>query len=213
MKLKSKLLAVFGSLLFSVTVCADEGRIDITGPTNITAPGSYILVNDMVAAFTGIYIDSSNVKLDLNGFTVSGGREDGITILPGHVNIEVTNGAVTGFGRHGIFVPGKSATGRNLKFSNLRVSDNKIDGIGLEGNSGFLIQDCMISGNTLGIYAFMPGLVINSVISNNSSTGIASTFSPANKLGYRSNVLFGNATNVSGGTNLGENLCSGAICP
>jgi hypothetical protein len=33
-------------------------------------------------------------------------------------------------------------------------------------------------------------------------------------LGYRSNVFFDNAVNVSGiPTNLGDNLCSGALCP
>jgi hypothetical protein len=215
MHLKTRLLLAFGSLLFSAAVYADEGKIDITGPTNISAPGSYILVNDIVGTFSGIIIDSSNVKLDLNGFTVShtgAMTADGIVIDPGHKNIEVTNGAVTGFTRHGIFVPGKSAMGRNLKFSNLRISGNAIDGIGLEANSGFIVQDCLISGNAQGIYAVLPGLVVNNVISNN-GTGISSTFSATNKLGYRSNVLFGNTTNVSGGANLGNNLCSGVICP
>jgi hypothetical protein len=215
MNLKTKLSIVLGSLLFAAAVYADEGKIDITGPTNISAPGSYILVNDIVGTSSALIIASSNVKLDLNGFTVShtGAMiSDGIVIDPGYKNIEITNGVVTGFTRHGIFVPGKSAMGRNIKLGNLRISDNAIDGIGLEGNSGFIVQDCLISGNGQGIYAFLPGLVINNVISNN-GTGIASTSSAVNKLGYRSNVLFGNTTNVSGGANLGNNLCSGAVCP
>lgn len=209
-KIKSLLL---GSLLFSASVYADEGKIDITGPINISAPGSYILVNDVVGTFTAIYIDSSNVKLDLNGFTVSHtgpNIADGVTILPGHKNIEVTNGTITGQTRHGVFVPGSSTVARNIKLSNLRVADNANTGIRLESNAGFKIEDCQVSGSGLGIYANGGGLMINSVISG-AKTGMAS-FGSA--FGYRSNVFFDNATNISGSaTNLGDNLCSGVICP
>lgn len=212
MKLKIELLIL--SLLLSTSALADEGKIDITGPTNISAPGSYILVNDVVGTFTGIYIDSSNVKLDLNGFTIShagANLGDGVAILPGHKNIEITNGAITGHTRHGIFVPGKSSTPRNIKISNLRISDNAITAISLEGNPGFIIEDSVISGGAIGIYSFAAGLVLNNVIGNNSSGGLVAY---SNRLGYRSNVFYGNTPDVSGsGTNLGDNLCSGALCP
>lgn len=214
MKLQTKLLTVLGSLLLSASVYADEGRIDITGPTNISAPGSYILVNDVVGTFTGIYIDSSNVKLDLNGFTIThtgANLGDGVAILPGHKNIEITNGAIAGHTRHGIFAPGKSATPRNIKISNLRIADNAITAISLEGNPGFIIEDCVISGGAVGIYSFAAGLVLNNVIGNNSSGGLVAY---SNRLGYRSNVFYSNTPDVSGsGTNLGDNLCSGALCP
>lgn len=214
MNLKTRLLIALGSLLFSAAVYADEGRIDVTGPMTISTPGSYILVNDVVATFSGIYIDSSNVKLDLNGFTISqtgANSGDGVAILPGHSNIEVTNGAITGFNRHGIFAPGKSATPRNIKISDLRISDNTITAISLEGNPGFLIQDCVISGGAIGIYSFAAGLVLNNVIGNSTSGGLVAY---SNRLGYRSNVFYSNTPDVSGsGTNLGDNLCSGALCP
>ena len=154
-----------------------------------------------------------DVKLDLNGFTISGGSLDGITILAKHMNIEVTNGAVTRFSRHGVFVPGAPAESRNIKISRLRVSENKIDGIAMEGNPGFIIEDCLISHNGgTGIYAFSSGLALNSVINSN-DMGLFGAALGTGKLGYRSNAFFNNSTNVSGGTNLGHNLCSGAICP
>jgi hypothetical protein len=213
MKMKIKLI-LLGSLLLSISAYADEGKIDITGPTTITAPGSYILINDVVGTFGGIQIDSSNVKLDLNGFTVShtsANIGDGISIYPGRKNIEVTNGAITGFTRHGIFVPGKSATPRNIKISDLRISDNVIDGISLEGNPGFIVEDCVISGGAIGIYTFAAGLILNNVIGNATSGGLVAY---SNRLGYRSNVFYGNTPDVSGsGTNLGDNLCSGVLCP
>ena len=213
MNVRTKLLIVLGLFLSPAAVLADEGRIDVTGPMTISTPGSYILVNDISASFTGVFIDSSNVKLDLNGFTISGGNDDGITILPKHMNVEVTNGAVTRFSRHGVFVPGASPISRNIKISRLRISENKIDGISMEGNTGFLIDDCLISHNGgTGIYAFSSGLVLNNVINGN-STGLFGAAAGTGRLGYRSNAFFSNSTNVSGGTNLGSNLCSGAICP
>jgi parallel beta-helix repeat protein len=212
MKLIIKSSILIGSLLLSASAFADEGKIEITGSMTIMTPGSYILLNDVVGTHTAISINSSNVKLDLNGFTVSSINSRGITISSGNKNIEVTNGAVTAPAGHGIYVPGKSETPRNIKFSNLRISDNAFYGISLEFNSGFIIEDCLISGNILGIYAFKPGLVANNVISNN-DVGIRASNIVEDKLGYRANVLFGNATNIDGGVNLGNNLCSGVICP
>jgi hypothetical protein len=213
MKLKIKSL-LLGSLLLSASAYADEGRISITAPTNISAPGSYILENDIAGAFTTIYIEASNVKLDLNGFTVGHtGPQigDGISILGNVKNIEITNGTVTGATRHGIFVPGKSGTSRNIKLGNLRISDNAISGISMEGNPGYIIEDCVISGGALGIYTFGAGLILNNVIGNTTSGGLVAY---SNRVGYRSNVFFSNTPDVSGsGTNLGDNLCSGAICP
>jgi hypothetical protein len=213
MHFKTRLLLAFGSLLFSAAVYADEGRINITGPTNISAPGSYILLNDVVGTFTAIRIESSNVKLDLNGFTVGHtgvNSADGITISPGVKNVEITNGAITGQTRHAIFAPGSSTVARNIRINNLRISDNVGTGIRLESNLGYNIEDCQISGGSIGVYANGGGLMTNSVISG-TNTGMASFSST---FGYRSNVFFANGTNISGSaTNLGQNLCSGAICP
>lgn len=214
MQFKFKSLILAGSFLLSVAAYADEGRIDITGPTTISSPGSYIVVKDIVATSTAIRIDSSNVKLDLNGFTVSqtgANLADGVAILPGHENIEVTNGVITGFTRHGLFAPGESKQGRNIKLSSLRVSGNAITGLRLESNSGFIIEDCLVSSHVLGIYANGAGLLLNSLVTDN-KTGFASHSS--GRTGYRSNVFDANGADISGSpTNLGENLCSGAICP
>jgi parallel beta-helix repeat protein len=193
---------------------ADEGRIAVTGTMTITAPGSYILVNNITST-SGFYIQSSNVKLDLNGFTISsagGFSTDGITI--GKVrNIEITNGTITGFPRHGIFAPGGSLTSpSNIKLRNLSISDHRVTGISLENHAGFLIDNCTISNNTgVGVYANGAGLMLNNVIGAN-TTGLAS-FS-AGKMGYRLNVFHNNSQSVSGSAmNLGSNICDGVACP
>jgi hypothetical protein len=212
-KIHSLVLAAI-AVVASAVAYADEGRIAVTAPINISAPGSYILQNDIAGAFTTVYIEASNVKLDLNGFTVGhtgANMGDGISILGNVKNIEITNGTVSGATRHGIFVPGKSATARNIRIHNVRLSDNAITAISLEGNPGYIVENCNISGGAIGIYSFGGGLILNNVISNTTSGGLVAY---SNKVGYRSNVFFSNAPDVSGsGTNLGDNLCSGVICP
>jgi hypothetical protein len=65
----------------------------ITTSEDITVPGNYILANDVAGTGgAGIEIDASNVKLNLNGHTVSGG--DGIGIEG--ENVHVYNGRVVG---------------------------------------------------------------------------------------------------------------------
>src|SRR3990167_1268453 len=56
-------------------ILLDPGCIPtpITGPTTITAAGSYCLCCDFTASTTGIVIKASNVTLDLNSHTITGG--------------------------------------------------------------------------------------------------------------------------------------------
>jgi hypothetical protein len=198
-------------------VAAGDGRIPITGPMAITEPGSYVLLNDVGNNFTGaIRIASSDVTLDLNGFTVrltqvSSAFADGISIGHGLKNIEVKNGAITGFPRNGIYAPGEATVGRNLRFSHLRISNCGGWAISLEQNPGFIIEDSLLTANKLGIAAGGAGLIVNNVIGNNTVRGLASNGA---QLGYRSNVFYSNGIDVTGSaTNLGSNLCSGAPCP
>jgi len=217
MKILSKisLTLLICTIHLAVPVYALEGRIEISSPTSITASGSYILVNDIVAQNgSAIRIRSSNVTLDLNGFAITYtgvSTADGISVSASANNIEITDGTITGFSRHGLFVPGLSTSARNIKINNLRVSDNRIIGISLESNPGFIVESCTISGNAVGIYANGFGLVSNNVIALNNSSGLTSYSNGV--LGFRSNVFYGNGKDVNGSaTNLGENLCSGALC-
>jgi hypothetical protein len=211
--MKSKTLLVLFWLFACTGALADEGRIPITGPVIITTPGSYVLVNNIEAPFSGVVIRASNVKVDLNGFTVSpvaGANGSGVIVEPGHKNIEVTNGTITGFANHGIYVPGAEQPGRNLKFSHLRISEIRGVGISLENNAGFIVEDCLITGNNWGIYGTAAGLILNNVIGSNSRGLVVYS----KQIGYRSNVFYGNGTDIDGQiSNLGNNLCSGASCP
>ncbi len=77
-------------------------------PVSINEPGSYRLTSDLVvtSGIDGVDIGADNVTLDLNGFTIFGsgevGLNDGISIIASD-NVEVRNGTVRGFSRHGVF--------------------------------------------------------------------------------------------------------------
>src|SRR5262245_61294644 len=75
-------------------------------PFIISDPGSYRPSTNLVAPGPAgaINISSNNVTLDLNGFSIIGDSTpfaDGIDIAA--TNVEIRNGTVRGFGRHGIF--------------------------------------------------------------------------------------------------------------
>lgn len=73
---------------------------DITGPTTITSPGFYRVRNDFDASADGIVIESDNVWLNLNGYTITGpGNKSGRGIVVNDASgVVVRNGVVRNFG-------------------------------------------------------------------------------------------------------------------
>src|SRR5690349_4513811 len=82
------------------TLAQIEPRIPITSlPFTITNRGSYYLLTNFVG-LGGISINSGDVTLDLNGFSLVGSSGKGIFVpLPGPTltNIAVQNGTVSGW--------------------------------------------------------------------------------------------------------------------
>ncbi len=113
----------------------------------ITQPGSYYLTgNVIVQGIDAISIRSSNVVLDLNGFTVgdrqdpsSGGTRSGVSAIGGYSNITVKNGNVSGF-TGGVDLP---ATG--MVIENVRVGGT--GGVGIHAGDDARIRDCTSSNN------------------------------------------------------------------
>ena len=87
-----------------------EARTPISAlPFTINDPGSYYLTADLTGsnAEHGISIDSDDVTLDLNGFTLRGvaGSLDGIYVVnstPDYGNIIIRNGNVRKWGGNGM---------------------------------------------------------------------------------------------------------------
>lgn len=184
----------------------------------LSTPGSYRLTSDLdaTASVNGILINTSNVTLDLNGFTIHGGGEIGATDgvgMAGVSNVEVRNGAVRGFLRYGVF----AANATNVRVIDVRALDNLEDGINLEGQGasqgGHLIRNCNASGNGDDGLRMIAngGLIEGNVSFDNGGSGIEA---PLNQIGIGGNVVDDNTIGISGGTTIACNLISGALsCP
>lgn len=159
-------------------------------PFKITKSGSYILGGNLAVTTkttSGILVNANDVTINLNGFVISGvgGSSTGVGIdASAATGVIIANGTITGYGV-GIKLNSTSSV------QNVRVYNNNGDGIAVSGSS------CFVS---------------NSVITgNNGNSGSGLDFADSTS-GYLSNVL-NNSSNVVGGTNMGNNLCSGTICP
>lgn len=166
----------FGSLLILVagSIHAGDGVLEINvacrsagcfpgdasgAPIQITEPGSYILTSNLSVNVntTAILIQTDDVTLDLNGFTISGPvscsgfpatcTQSGFGIGidgQGHENITIRNGTVRGMGNRGIVIGSgrvvdvtvmeNSETGLSLGSSTsqgtrIRAVQNGFDGI------------------------------------------------------------------------------------
>lgn len=184
-------------------------------PIILTVSGSYRVTSDLAAPVNsdGIRIDADNVTLDLNGFTLYGGGgliADGVQIA-NHSNIEIKNGTIRGFTRHGIFT---NINTHFIRVINVRAIGNAIFGVDLQGG-GNLIDGCTAINNVVGLSASDGSLVVNSVARSNSSFGMSLGLNA----GYRSCVLTGNNggnanAQVSNGIQLGSNICgTDTVCP
>ncbi|MCG8457412.1 MAG: hypothetical protein MI919_14145, partial [Holophagales bacterium] len=138
---------------------------------DITEPGHYYLIGNLsnqVNNGDGITIDSDNVTIDMNGYTLYGelfsgvNSDDGIVVLGSQTNIKIYNGAVVGWGGDGI-----NALNADFSiFKDLHVSLNEGDGLvtdfnclmervtafsngldGIEGDDGSVIIDCTAGQN------------------------------------------------------------------
>ena len=209
-------------------------------PITIDKSASYRLTSNLqVPADTlGFFILASNVTIDLNGFTVeSGGGTNinarGLFIQTSHDNLEIRNGTFRGLPGSGL-VAGNTG-GDGTRVIDVRAIANGSVGIFLDGLGGHLVRGCTAAdnGNTgisvsegsmiidsvarnngdRGFLINQGSLLVNSVARNNTDHGLFSTSAG----GYRGNVFNGNGgvgnPEVSGGVNLGGNLCGTAVCP
>ena len=144
----------------------------ITGQTTINSPGHYYLTRDIVVPGSqiAITIATSNVNLDLGGFTIDGNDVNpnwGIWISGVQTDVTIRNGTI-----------------RDFQFAIDGIDDDRviIENInavsnvrGLQVNDNGVISDCVVQGNTeTGI--FLTGLhsvVSHCVVQSNTGDGIS----------------------------------------
>jgi hypothetical protein len=120
-------------------------------PFTIDTPGSYYLTANLIGSsgLDGITIETDDVTLDLNGFTLTGvaGSLDGIKVLPDNPipfprqNLKVHNGAVRNWGGGGV----TGETLLNAQFSDLRIFNN--GGHGIAVGPACQVRRCFVKGN------------------------------------------------------------------
>jgi hypothetical protein len=174
------------------TVQAQTKLIPTGGPTlKITKGGSYFLGSSIKSTLTSapvILVTVNNVTIDLRGFTIVG---------PGG-----TAGTSTGI----------SASAGVTGLTILNGSITKIRGTGVSlGNSSTVIGLEVFGNAGDGIDCATACLVTNNIITGNLGTGMS--FGDTTS-GYQNNIISGNGGTVSGGTQMGSNVCNGSsTCP
>ena len=146
----------------------------------ITEPGSYFLTANIRSpgggANYGIFIDASNVTLDLNGFAIIGNKPGaggaGVLMNGDLQNVCVKNGTITGWNAgikgNATFVPG---TVSNSRFENLIVSYNA--GVGMDITDESEVRDCVVTHNGgIGINLRHGCRVVHCIASVNDGRGI-----------------------------------------
>ena len=151
---------------------------DADSTCRITQPGSYYLTANLLGQTgkSGIEIASSNVTIDLNGFTLDGQGDattlSGIvfTALGTHNNITIRNGAVVGWGGSGIFMTQTGLFGKRIE--RVITRGNLSSGIFVGSDSA--VNDCMaISNGGSGMSVSTNAVVTNCVAVGNTNVGIA----------------------------------------
>ena len=217
--MKNCLAAVFSAvamLAWAASAAAVDGTIEINQakvlakggfPYVIGTSGSYRLTGNLTVLSTSadaIDVNASDVTVDLNGFSITGpgGSTSGNGISAASVvDVTVENGTINGFG-------GSAAirTGNNSIVKNVHASSN---GNGIVAGSGSVISDNIAHDNSgSGINCNGSGCAISGNAAFNNTQGITANDSTT---GYEGNVLK-NATNVSGGTSMKNNVCTGSAC-
>lgn len=162
----------------------------------IDEPGSYYLRANVMgqSGKHGIFIASSNVTLDLNGFALIGAPNslDGIIAnVTGNKNIVITNGTIHGWGGIGVH----TQQARNCRLENLQASDN--GGHGLHVGNISTVIGCISQNNSdLGIFAGAGGVtgctISNCTVQGNGSHGIRAGDC----------LIRGNTSTANGGDNI-----------
>ena len=155
-----------------------EARTPITNTASlvtISQPGSYYLTANLtVSTGDGIDINTNDVTLDLNGFTIrstaASATGTGILLNNGWTDITIGNGHIRGGGTNnssGVFSGGgftygiktSGAVPENVQVSRISVSGCRFDGISLSGQNSTVVEACTV--RTVGGFGIL-GSTINS---------------------------------------------------
>ncbi|MBL8746798.1 MAG: right-handed parallel beta-helix repeat-containing protein [Phycisphaerae bacterium] len=149
----------------------DRTRINqqsiVAFPYFIGQPGSYVLTSNLtgVGGAAVIAVGSNNVTIDLNGFTVSGGRH-GIEVLPGLRNVTITNGTVSSNSEQGI----EARFAEQVRLDGVRLNSNGVRGAYL--GDGATVLRSTAESNTSSGFRLGNGAVVTDSSARNNTGGL-----------------------------------------
>jgi hypothetical protein len=211
-------------------------------PVQITTAGAYLLTSNLTVtdADTTAIVLGAGASIDLGGFTIAGptsctgtpavctGTGSGSGISSG-AQTAVENGRITGMGNTGI------VGSEDMRITNVAITSN--GGNGISGQGGFVIEHCVIDRNGydgISLNAGQAGgtVIQNNAVHRNAQVGIRAGLAVVKDNGVKQNGSFGFLGNaaalsgndfynnnsfgdqISGGVEIGENLCDGTTtCP
>jgi hypothetical protein len=123
------LLTAFASPIIAAPTFGAPAIPITTAPYNITAPGKYVLANDITwtgpnGGAAGIVIYADNVTLDLGGHTVTANQGDGIVVVGNYARI--SNGTIIA-SHYGVWI----LTGSYNAVSGLTITVGPGGGVGV----------------------------------------------------------------------------------
>jgi hypothetical protein len=184
-------------------VTLDLNGFAILGPTDCSG-GLQPCAND--GAGMGISTDTNRFNITIRNGTVQGMGGRGIFLLGNSHLVEYVHARSNG--REGIFIfPSTSGPGGGGSIAQHNTAHQN-------GSIGIIVDQGLVSHNTVdrnieGIRITGAGSASYNVVTDNVFDGL--------ELGccasYIGNVLSNNSPSVTGGVNLGQNLCFNAACP
>ncbi|MEQ8822729.1 MAG: hypothetical protein RLY93_21030 [Sumerlaeia bacterium] len=148
-----------------------EGTVITDLPTTITVPGAYFITQDLTgqSGFDGIVIDTDNVTLNLNGYTLVGvaGSDDGINILTGYTSIRIFNGTLTSWGDDGVDADG---TAGGIILVDIHSFSN--GDCGFDGSTEMTLIRCQAIDNSGdGFFSFVDSQFVDCIADSNGDDG------------------------------------------
>lgn len=207
-----------GILIRTSHVTIDLNGHHISGP--VVCEGSSV-VCDLSGTGDGIRADGSSiVGVEVKNGIVSGAGRDGVQLGDQSIvrDLRVMSNASDGLDLGSGAIVDQVTSSFNAE-DGIAVESNSVvqtsttqsnAGNGIRASGGTVVNGCTLADNeTNGVFGLSGTLVSNSTFIANDGDALEL----GNNSGYRGNVFAGNSNNISGGVNLGGNLCDLVLCP
>uniref|UniRef100_D7DT45 Periplasmic copper-binding protein n=1 Tax=Methanococcus voltae (strain ATCC BAA-1334 / A3) TaxID=456320 RepID=D7DT45_METV3 len=164
---KTGILTFLMLLISLLAINSAYADTQITGPINITTPGTYYLSDNLtITSGNAIKIDSIDVIIEGNGYTIDGSNQGttGIVVNNGYSNVVIKDIHIKNFTDNGIYLNGVS----NSLIKNCYITSNKNYGIYVYySNNNNITNNTVNSNKNLGICAYYSD--DNNIVTNNAS--------------------------------------------